>query len=183
MYQNQRYPRETVRKYGLVHAIFGTGPGKTSRAIGLAIRMAGTGGRVVFVQFMKSGDSSEVKLLSRIPNIEYLCPGKMPFILPKGPKKEHYEHAEQALAWAVENSRNGIDLLICDEILDALYFRLISLDNLLDLIRGKNNRTELVMTGADLPQEIFAEADYVTQLIQIKHPYYKGVHAREGIEY
>jgi len=183
MYENQKYAPRVLEDRGMVHAIFGTGPGKTSRAIGLAIRMAGAGGKVIFVQFMKSGDSSEVELLKNIPEIRYLCPGKMPFILPKGPKKEHYDHARQALDWAREASGGDCDLLICDEILDALYFRLIPLDLVMNLVRHRNPATELVLTGADLPGELFDEADYVTQLIQVKHPYYRGASARRGIEY
>lgn len=183
MYENQKYKPGKRRRKGLVHSVFGTGPGKTSRAVGLAVRMVGAGGKVTFVQFMKSGDSAEVGVLKQLSGVQYLCPGKMPFILPKGPKAEHYNHAQTALAWSYEHSRNECDLLICDEILDALYFNLVKPEQLNDLIVGKREETELVLTGAFLPQEVAALSDYVTQLIQIKHPYYTGVDARKGIEY
>ena len=183
MYENQKYKPGKKRSKGLVHAVFGTGPGKTSRAVGLAVRMVGAGGKVTFVQFMKSGDSAEVGVLKQLQGVEYLCPGKMPFILPKGPKAEHIAHAKKAMDWSFEHSRNECDLLICDEILDALYFDLIKLEQLKELILGKREETELVLTGAYLPQGIAAISDYVTQLIQVKHPYYSGVDARKGIEY
>jgi len=183
MYENQRYSRHTHNHRGMVHAVFGTGPGKTSRAVGLAVRMAGAGGEVIFVQFMKSGDSAEVEILRETRNIEYLCPGSVPFVLPKGPKTQHYDHVETALKWASEASQKGCDLLVCDEILDALHFELIHLGQIHTLIRQKDRKTELVLTGAEVPEALYDDLDYITQLTQIKHPYYRGVPARRGIEY
>jgi cob(I)alamin adenosyltransferase len=157
--------------------------GKTSRVVGLAVRAAGAGLRVDFVQFMKSGNSSEVEAFRRIPNIRYRCPGTHPFILSGGPQAVHREHAAKGLLFALESLRDGAHVLICDELLDTLIFHLLEMEQLLDLADRCKGKVELVMTGRDAPPELMDRADYVTEFVQRKHPYYKGVKARQGIEY
>ena len=168
---------------GLFHIYFGQGVGKTTRAVGLAIRAAGYGLQVDIVQFMKSGTSAEVEIFKKIPNIRYRCPGKHPFVMSKGPKPIHYEHAEKALGFAFEAVESGTHLLICDEALDTLIFNTLQREQLLELIQKCKNKVELVMTGINAPLEILDAADYATELVQVKHPYYSGARAREGIEY
>jgi cob(I)alamin adenosyltransferase len=138
---------------------------------------------VDFVQFMKSGHSGEVSIFNRIPQIRYRCPGEHPFIMSKGPQPVHYEHAEKALAYALEAPERGTQLLICDEILDTVLFRLLDADRLMQVMECCKGRIELVMTGRDAPPDLIRSADYVTELVQVKHPYYSGARAREGIEY
>lgn len=157
--------------------------GKTTRAVGLAIRAAGAGLQVNFVQFMKSGTSGETRVFAHIPNICYQCPGKHPFIMPKGPEPIHYEHAAESLQYAFEAVENQAQLLICDEILDTLIFDISKKEHVVELVRKCKGKTELVMTGATAPQDLIEMADYATELKQIKHPYYSGARAREGIEY
>ncbi len=157
--------------------------GKTTRAIGLAVRAAGEGLKVDFVQFMKSGNSSEVNVLQNIPNIRCLCPGKHPFILPEGPAAVHYEHAAEALGMALRAVEEERQVLICDEILDTLFFGVLDKSQLIDLIQRCREKTELVMTGRTAPEDILEAADYATEYVQVKHPYYSGVKARKGIEY
>ena len=169
--------------FGLTHIYYGQGVGKTTRAVGMAIRAAGTGLKVDFVQFMKSGKSGEVAILEKIPNIHYRCPGEHPFIMSHGPKPLHYEHAEKALGYAFEAIRRGTDLLICDEILDTLIFELLRKNRLLELIERCKRKVELVMTGMSAPIEFIELADYATEFIQIKHAYYIGAKARKGIEF
>lgn len=186
-YQQKPYPQEQsgdikIKGYGLIHINCGPGVGKTTRAIGLAIRAAGEGLEVYFVQFLKSGDSSEVKIFEKIPNIHYQCPGKHPFIMSKGPQAVHYEHAAKALSFALD-SLDKAHVLVCDEILDTLLFDLLQKEHILDLVERCKDKVELVMTGRSAPQEIIDSADYVTRLSQVKHPYYSGVRARKGIEY
>lgn len=168
---------------GLIHICYGSGVGKTSRAVGLAIRAAGAGLRVDFIQFMKSGNSAEVAIFERIPNIYYRCPGKHPFIVSQGPGAVHYEHAQKALMYTQEAIERGTNLLICDEMLDTLLFNLLERDKILDLVERCKNKVELVMTGRNAPLELIEAADYVTEFVQKKHPYYKGARARRGIEY
>ena len=168
---------------GLVHVYYGQGVGKTTRSVGLAIRAAGSGLQVDFVQFMKSGNSSEVSVFKKIPNIRYWCPGKHPFIMTSGPKPVHYEHAAKALSFAFEAIDRGTNVLVCDEILDALIFNVLKKERILELIEACKKKIELVMTGINAPPDIMERADYVTELVQIKHAYYQGARARKGIEY
>lgn len=168
---------------GLVHLYFGQGVGKTTRALGLAVRASVENIAIEFIQFMKSGSSGEVAALRKIPNIRYRCPGKHPFIMSRGPEAVHFKHAAKAYGFALEAVENGTRLLICDEILDTLVFDLLTRKQLLDLMDACRGKVELVMTGMHAPLELVKAADYVTEMSQIKHPYYKGVRARKGIEY
>lgn len=157
--------------------------GKTTRAIGLTTRAAGEGLSVAFIQFMKSGDSGEVKIFRQIPNIAYYCPGKHPFILAKGPEPVHFRHAELSLEHARRTTEDSFQILVCDEILNTLIFDLLPKEAIMDLIMRCRGRVDLVLTGRHAPPDIIDAADYVTEMIQVKHPYYKGVRARKGIEY
>jgi cob(I)alamin adenosyltransferase len=168
---------------GLIHIYYGKGVGKTTRAIGLSIRAAGDNRQVDFVQFMKSGTSSEVAIFKKIPNIAYWCPGKHPFIMSRGPETVHYEHAAKALQFALEAIDRETHLLVCDEILSTVIFDLLKKEQILDLIERCRNKIELVMTGIDTSAEFNELADYVTEFVQVKHPYYSGARARRGIEY
>lgn len=184
-YPNERTGDLKGGGMGLIHVYYGQGVGKTSRAIGLAVRAAGEGLKVVYVQFLKSGTSGEVKSFSKIGNIEYRCPGEHPFILSSGPQNIHVEHANKALAYALEavEAKPAPDLLICDEILDTIIFGLLKEDQLLELATKCKGNVELVMTGRKPPKEIMNLADYATEFVHIKHPYYSGGRARRGIEY
>jgi cob(I)alamin adenosyltransferase len=132
---------------------------------------------------MKSGKSGETGILKRTPNINYLCPGKHPFIMSRGPEMVHYEHAEKALAYSLEAVERGTHLLICDEILDTILFKLLQREQILELIKKCKRKVELVMTGRDAPPEFMRLADYATEFVQKKHPYYRGARARKGIEF
>jgi cob(I)alamin adenosyltransferase len=171
------------RGIGLIHVYYGQGVGKTTRTVGLAIRAAGEGLHVDFVQFMKSGNSGEVSIFEKIPNINYWCPGEHPFILTRGPETIHHEHAEKALGYALEAIERETHLLICDEILDTTLFNLLQEEQLVDIIGRCRGKVELVVTGRDASPGIIQLADYVTEFVQIKHPYYCGERARKGIEY
>jgi cob(I)alamin adenosyltransferase len=151
--------------------------------VGLAVRAAGEGVKVNFVQFMKSGASGEVFIFANTPNIRYQCPGRHPFILSRRPEGIHYKHAAEAFRYAVEAGDNGAELLICDEIMNALIFQLLRKDQVLGLMEKCRGKTELVMTGASAPEDLVEQADYATEFRQIKHPYYSGAKARRGIEF
>ena len=147
------------------------------------MRAAGCGLQVDIVQFMKSGTSAEVVIYKQIPNIQYWCPGKHPFIMTRGPRPVHHEHAAKALDFAFEAIERGTNILICDEILDTIIFNVLQKEQILELIKKCKNKIELVMTGINAPAEILEMADYVTELVQVKHAYYSGARARKGIEY
>jgi cob(I)alamin adenosyltransferase len=147
------------------------------------MRAAGGGLQVDIVQFMKSGTSAEVVIYKQIPNVQYWCPGKHPFIMTSGPRPVHHEHAAKALDFAFEAIERGTNILICDEILDTIIFNVLQKEQILELIKECKNKIELVMTGINAPAEILEMADYVTELVQVKHAYYSGARARKGIEY
>lgn len=198
-----------MNDYGKVHVIYGHGSGKTSASVGRAIRAAGAGLKIVYVSFMKGGESSEVMLLRKIHEIDYYCPGAHDFIPDGGtPTESQVEHAMMALEYAQScsdgnendwyylyydkkvNPRNDLcnnnepDMLICDEILTAAFWRAIEWKDVVDLITGKRNDLELIMTGHSCPPEILHYADYASQINNIKHPYDDhGLQARIGIEY
>ncbi len=198
-----------MSKYGKIHVIYGPGKGKTGASIGYAIRAAGAGLKVVYVSFMKDGESSEVGVLREIPAIDYYCPGAHDFIQTGcTPTESQVEHAMRALGYARscsdgkgndwynlyynknENGRDGsyhnkeTDVLICDEILTAAGYGVIGCEDVLGLIDGKRNNLELMMTGYYCPPEILCYADYASEIKNIKHPYEDcGLQARYGIEY
>ena len=147
------------------------------------MRAAGCNLQVDIVQFMKSGTSSEVAIFKQIPNIRYRCPGKHPFIMTSGPRPVHFEHAATALDFAFDAIEKGTNLLVCDELLDTLIFNVLNKEQILKLIKKCKNNIELVMTGINAPVEIMEMADYVTELVPLKHAYYSGARARKGIEF
>ena len=100
-----------------------------------------------------------------------------------GPRPVHHEHAAKSLDFAFEAVKKGTNLLICDELLDTIIFNVLQKEQILDLVKACKNKIELVMTGINAPAEIMAMADYVTELVQVKHAYYSGARARKGIEY
>ena len=183
LYTQKRSGPIKNKGFGLIHIYFGQGVGKTSRTVGLAVRAAGGGILVDFVQFLKSGDSAEVAMFNTIPNIRYWCPGKHPFIMSKGTQPVHINHAKKAHEHALKAIANGCQVLICDEILDTILFDLLNKECLLDLMERCKGKVELVMTGRIAPEDLIEKADYVTELVQVKHPYYSGAIARKGIEY
>ena len=166
---------------GLIHICYGAGV-KTSRAVGLAIRAVGVGLNVDFVQFMKFSNSGGVAIFEETTNIHYRFPGKHPFVLSGDLDAVHYDHAGNALNNALEAVGGGTDLLICDEMLDTFLFNLLQTEQIIELIEKCNNRIELVMTGRDVPPEIVELADYVTEFVKEKYPYYSGARARKRIE-
>jgi len=182
-YQKERSGIIKDEGLGLIHIYYGEGVGKTTRAVGLALRAAGEGLNVDFVQFMKSGRSGEASMFKKIPNISYRCPGPHPFILSKGPEPVHFQHASKALEYAHDAIVRSTDLLICDEILNTVLFGILPKDSLLELAHECKGKVELVMTGRDAFPQLIEIADYITEFLLRKHPYYRGAKARKGIEY
>ncbi|MFH1294364.1 MAG: cob(I)yrinic acid a,c-diamide adenosyltransferase [Candidatus Aenigmatarchaeota archaeon] len=172
-----------MKDYGRVHAIYGNGKGKTSAAIGMAIRAAGAGLSVGFIQFMKGGTSSEVSILRGIDKIDYFCPGDHEFILPdRKTLKAQRDHSRRALDY-VRNLLTSEDMIVCDELLNAVIFDLVDADELRELIDDHERDAELVMTGLYIPVGIPLELfDYRTEMKRMSHPYPK-LKARYGIEF
>ncbi|HOP09478.1 MAG TPA: cob(I)yrinic acid a,c-diamide adenosyltransferase [Candidatus Methanofastidiosa archaeon] len=167
---------------GYVHAYFGDGVGKTTRSVGLAVRASGAGKKVFFFQFLKDDTSSEVAVLRSLPNIEYGCTGTLGFIFDRQPTEEEIKLAMDGVGTCKKALNGGYDLVIADEILNVLSLGLAGEDDMGDMISGKGNSVELVMTGRACPGPILERCDYATEFKNVKHPHEGGLRARMGID-
>lgn len=170
---------------GLVQVYTGEGKGKTTAALGLALRAWGHGLRVCIIQFMKVGeDYGEVIALRKIEGIDVYQFGSEHLVFEGEQTPEDVALAERGLKLADEVLRsNEYDVLVLDEVNVALYFGLLKVRDVLEMIRNRKNGTELIMTGRNCPKEILEVADLVTVMTAEKHPYDAGVIARKGIEF
>lgn len=170
---------------GLVHIYCGDGKGKTTAAVGLAVRAAGAGKRVLFVQFFKGGDSSEIPVLGRLSQVETLHRKTVPgFFKNMTPEQRERTQQEQAALLEEAVARAGdVDLLVLDEAVSACNCGVVDEGRLLSFLRGRPEKLEVVLTGQDPSARLLALADYATQMRKLKHPYDSGVTARLGIEY
>ena len=170
---------------GYVQVYTGNGKGKTTAALGLALRSVGHDMEVYVIQFMKGniqyGELETARRLS--PNLTIVQMGRETFVSKTNPAKEDIKWAEKGLALAKDVILNGKhDIVILDEINCAVDFKLIPLENVLELIDDKPKHVELVLTGRNADEKIIEKADLVTEMKEIKHYYLKGVKARVGIE-
>jgi len=175
-------------KRGLVVVITGYGKGKTTAALGMALRACGHGLRVCIIQFMKgdlyAGEWDGVKKLDC--EIELTATGKG-FCGIQGnpyPFAEHRANAQKAMALAREKMESGrFDLLILDEINNALHLKLVDLEQVLDLLRRKPALQHLVLTGRDAHPEVVEAANTVSEVREIKHAFRMNIEPQPGIDY
>lgn len=171
---------------GLVHIYYGDGKGKTSAAIGLAIRAAGHGLNVLILQLLKTQYTGELNILDNIPNIRILR-GKgvsdFSFSMTDEQKKICTATHNYNLGNIIEDARGGsVDLLILDEVIGAYNRELLDRRMLINFIKNKPAQMELVLTGRNPPPELLELADYASEIKKIKHPFDNGIGARLGIE-
>ncbi len=168
---------------GYIHVYTGDGKGKTTAALGLAIRAAGAGLKVFFCQFLKSGNYSEHEAFKRFSDvIEVRQYGRGCFIRGE-PQKEDIEAATKGLLEVKDVISSGkYDVVILDEANIAIYYGLIKLDQLIEILKSRPSHVEVVITGRNADPKLIEEADLVTEMREIKHYYKKGVLARTGIE-
>ncbi len=168
---------------GYLHIYCGDGKGKTTASLGLAMRAAGAGMKVCFVQFMKGGETAELDTLKLIPNISvHRCDKEYGFLwnMSDEDKSEITVRHNDLLTTAFNC---GADLVVLDEFNFAYSSGLMDKTLAEKLILDGKKSCEVVLTGRD-PAEIFIQAaDYVSEICCVKHPYEKGVTARKGIEY
>lgn len=167
---------------GQIHVYTGDGKGKTTSSFGLALRASGAGYKVYIIQFMKGQNYSELKMLRKLPRVTFKRFGLKSFIH-KTAKPEDIRQAKLGYQWARKIINSGkYDLVILDEILVAVFFKLLHESDLIKLMKSKPSQVELVITGRRATPAIIAQADYVTEMKELKHPYAKGLLARRGIE-
>ncbi|MBN2602048.1 MAG: cob(I)yrinic acid a,c-diamide adenosyltransferase [Candidatus Marinimicrobia bacterium] len=168
---------------GYIQVYTGDGKGKTTAALGLALRAVGAGLRVFIGQFAKGMEYSEIKTIrERLPEITIRQYGRDCFIV-KQPTEEDIKLARQGLDEIKEIVQSGkYDVVILDEANIAVHFGLFSIDDLLNVLDLKPKNLEIIVTGRKAHPELVKAADLVTEMLEIKHYYQNGVSARKGIE-
>jgi cob(I)alamin adenosyltransferase len=185
---------------GLIHVYTGDGKGKTTAALGLAMRAAGCGFCCYICQFLKGQEYGELEA-ARWLSASALAGGRRPPITIERFGKPTFVHvsadgtgttaseedvrlARKGLAAARQAMACGqYELVVLDEINVALYFQLLTVQEVLEIIDAKPQGVELVLTGRRVPDEILDRADYITEMREVRHPYQQGIRARRGIEF
>jgi len=166
---------------GLVQIYTGDGKGKTTASLGLAMRAVGRGFKVIMIQFLKGEESGELLFVSRYH----------PFEIVQLNDNNCFQQSEEELRVVVERTwtyaeenvlSEKYDLVILDEVFVAVSKGLLAAEDILSLMQRKPEQVELVLTGRNAPSEVVKEADLVTEMLMIKHPYTEGIGQREGIE-
>lgn len=175
-----------MKQKGYIQVYTGNGKGKTTAALGLALRAAGRGRATYFAQFMKKGDYGEMmaadQYLSRWIQIEQF--GLPDFHYGEQPvTQQEYEAAQAGLAAVDRAMKSGrFDIVVMDEVNVALHFKILAVSEVLAVLNERPGQVEIVLTGRYAPDEIIQKADLVTEMKEIKHYYTLGITARTGIE-
>ncbi len=176
-----------MEKLGLVHVYYGDGQGKTSAAIGLALRACGSGGKVLYTQFLKNGCSSELNALRQLSDgVEILLPKPCPKFVFLMTDEERRQTAEEQTAYfrqAVAKILAGkYSLLVMDEIMDAVQLGMVDRDEFICFLKDKPSELEVAVTGHGMLDGLPELADYISEIRKVKHPYDRGVKARLGVD-
>ena len=177
-----------VEKKGLTIVYTGKGKGKTTAALGIALRATGYNKKICMIQFIKGswhyGEMSSSKRLE--PEFEMVAVGKgfVGILDDNSPREDHEKIAQEAIKISNEKIHSGkYDIVILDEINYAVNLQLISIDDVLKLIKAKPSDVDLVLTGNYAKDEVIEMADLVTEMKQVKHPFQRGIKAKEGIDF
>lgn len=177
-----------MEKEGLTIVYTGKGKGKTTAALGIVLRAAGYGEKICMIQFIKGswhyGEMYSSKRLE--PEFEMVAIGKgfVGIIDDKSPKEDHEKIAKEAIKISSKKIQSGkYDIVILDEINYAINLGLVSLEEVIDLVKSKPHQLDLILTGNHAKKEIIDLADLVTEMTEIKHPFQSGIKARKGIDF
>lgn len=172
-----------METHGYIKVYTGNGKGKTTAALGLALRSYGAGKKVFIGQFIKGKHYSEIDTIKNcLPNIELKQYGLDCFIVNEPEEKDKIAAQNGLLEMSEIIASGKYDLVIMDELNVALYFRLFELETVLEILKSKPKNVEIVITGRYALQEIIDMADLVTEMTEVKHYFTKGIEARLGIE-
>jgi len=167
---------------GVIIVFTGDGKGKTTAALGVALRASGHGMKTLMVQFMK-GQEKSGEHYAGIENIE-IHPFGAGFLLPGGDKQPHIEAVQKGWSFMEERVRkNTYQLLILDEIAAAMNCDLIPVKTVIDLLARRAPAMHVILTGRNMPDPLLDMADIVTEMKEVKHIFRKGVPAIEGLDY
>lgn len=175
----------TILKQGFIQIYTGNGKGKSTAAIGQAVRAAGFGMKTYIAQFMKEYPYNELNSLKHLSDwISVEQFGGDAFVYKKElPGKDELGKAKKGLTTAKEKMLSGnFDLIILDEAIVAIYFKLTETNELIEFIKQKPENVELILTGRYCPNELIELADLVTEMKEVKHYFQKGITSRKGIE-
>lgn len=172
----------------MVHIYCGDGAGKTTAAVGLAIRFAGSGGKVLFCQFMKSGTSSELNVLSGMENIKIFPCYKLDnfsFNMSESEKEKARAEYTKDFAQITEYLTNNKDigLVVFDELASCVNTGFLNVDTVIDFLNDRHEGPEAAITGRDPDKRLCEIADYISEIRCVKHPFERNVPARTGIEF
>jgi len=171
---------------GLIHIYCGDGKGKATAATGLAIRAFGAGKKVMFAQFLKDGNSSEMKILKELGGVDvYFCNSHRGFFKDQTEEEQKATKCDYTRLFdeVINNVKNNTDLLVLDEIIATCNIEIIDENKLIEFLNEKPKNLEVVLTGREPSEKLLALADYVTEMKKVKHPYDRGINARCGIEF
>lgn len=171
---------------GFIHIYEGDGKGKTTCAVGLSIRCAGSGKKVLFTQFLKDGTSNELKILKTIEQIDVFSAKKhfgFTFLMDEKEKKEAKEYYQHYFDEIIERTKmNTYDMIVLDELIAAYNLQFVDQKKVIDFLLKKKEDSEIILTGRDPAKEITDLCDYHSQIFKRKHPFDQGIGARDGIE-
>jgi len=176
-------------KKGLVFVFTGEGKGKTTSALGMALRASGHRKKILVIQFLKNYENyGELKFAKRFPKsnirIKTFGEGYVGIRGDKKPRELHIEAAKKALAFAEKMMKSRrYFMIILDEVNIALNLKLLKAADVLKILKSKPKNLHLVLTGRGAPKKIIQAADLVTEMKEVKHPFRKGILAQEGIEF
>ena len=176
-----------MEQMGLLHLYYGDGKGKTTAAIGLAVRAAGSKMKVLFVQFLKTEFSGERHILSHTENVTLtFCPLELKFTFDMDDKEK--AQAAKIFKGIFDNAvttalTEKYDMVVLDEVFEAINAHMLSESEVYEFITNAPSSMEIVMTGHNPPQKFMDCADYITEFKKIKHPYDRGITGRIGIEF
>lgn len=171
---------------GLVHLYTGDGKGKTTAAVGLAVRMLGCGGRVLLCQFLKGRATGELDSLNKLGASIIRTSAIIKFTnqMSEAELNRCKQECLECFDAAREAMQSGkFNMVIMDEVVDAVNLGFIECTRLVDAVKNRTPLTEVIITGHGPEQAIIDIADYYSNIQNVKHPYYQGTAARQGIEY
>ena len=169
---------------GYIHVYTGNGKGKTTSAIGLGVRAAGAGKKVHMIQFMKGRRYSEIDGLEHVSQFTVSQHGRDEFVNKEHPEQIDIDMAQEGFETAKKLvTSNKYDMIILDEINVAIDYHLITLEDVMELIKNKPTRLELVLTGRYATPALVQQADYVSEVLELKHPYQQSVLGRKGVDF